>query len=70
MLTVQLNFAYEVYLIDLVLLSLEKTFKLKYFSVGYNTIDKSDISNIHNYLMVENNIKKCLGLLNKGLLNY
>ena len=28
-----------------------------YFSVDYNTIDKSDISNIHKYLMVKNNMK-------------
>ena len=27
------------------------------FSVDYNAIDKSDILNIHNYLMVKNNIK-------------
>ena len=27
------------------------------FSVNYNTVDKSDIVNIHNYLMVKNNIK-------------
>ena len=27
------------------------------FSVHYNSIDKSDISNIHKYLMTKNNIK-------------
>ena len=27
------------------------------FSVDYNTIDKSDILNIHEYLMVRNNLK-------------
>ena len=27
------------------------------FSVGYNSIDKSDILNIHKYLMAKNNIK-------------
>ena len=27
------------------------------FSVDYNSIDKSDISNIHIYLMTKNNIK-------------
>ena len=27
------------------------------FSVDYNSIDKSDILNIHKYLMTENNIK-------------
>ena len=44
---------------DLVLLSLEKI-SLKGnaydFSVDYNSIDKSDILNIHKYLMVKNNI--------------
>ena len=29
------------------------------FSVDYNSIDKSDILNIHKYLMTENNLKKC-----------
>ena len=27
------------------------------FSVDYNTIDESDILNIHQYLMVKNNMK-------------
>ena len=27
------------------------------FSVDYNSIDRSDISNIHKYLMTKNNIK-------------
>ena len=27
------------------------------FSAGYNVIDKSNILNIHKYLMVKNNIK-------------
>ena len=27
------------------------------FSVDYNSIDKSDILNIHKYLMTENNLK-------------
>ena len=27
------------------------------FSVDYNSIDKSDILNIHKYLMTKNNIK-------------
>ena len=30
------------------------------FSVDYNAIDKSDILNIHKYLMVKNNITYCL----------
>ena len=44
---------------DLVLQSLEKiSFKGNAydFSVDYNSIDKSDILNIHKYLMVKNNI--------------
>ena len=40
------------------------------FSVDYNGIDKSDISNIHKDLMVKNNIKSRSGLLNKRLLYY
>ena len=39
------------------------------FSVDYNSIGKSDILNIHKYLMTKNNIK-CLTLLNKCLLYY
>ena len=27
------------------------------FSIDYNAIDKSDILNVHKYLMVKNNIK-------------
>ena len=38
------------------------------FSLNYNAIDKSDILNIHNYLMVENIIKQCSIVLNKWLL--
>ena len=30
------------------------------FSVDYDAIDKSDILNIHKYLMVKNNIKNVL----------
>ena len=30
---------------------------LEDFSVNYNSIDKSDILNIHKYLMAKNNIK-------------
>ena len=30
------------------------------FSVDYNSIDKSEILNIHKYLMTKNNIKQCL----------
>ena len=38
--------------------------------VNYNAIDKSDILSIHNYLMVETNIKYCSGLFNKCFLHY
>ena len=40
------------------------------FSIDYNSIDKSDILNIHQYLMSKNNIKWFLALLNKFLLYY
>ena len=30
---------------------------MSHFSVDYDAIDKSDILNIHNYLMIRNNIK-------------
>ena len=33
------------------------------FSVDYNSIDKSDIINIHMYLMIKNDIKYCLACL-------
>ena len=49
-----LNFVSEVYLMDLVL-SLNRN--VYDFSVDYNSIDKSDILNIHKYLMTKNNIK-------------
>ena len=31
-----------------------------HFLVDYNAINKSEILNIHIYLMVKNNIKQCL----------
>ena len=40
------------------------------FSVDYNSIDNTDILNIHKYLMNKNNMKQCLALLNKCLLFY
>ena len=40
------------------------------FSVDYNAIDTSDILKIHKYLMLKNNMKYCLDLLNKCLLDY
>ena len=44
---------------DLVLLSLGKYLSgnVYNFSVNYHSIDKSDILNIHKYLMTKNNIK-------------
>ena len=42
---------------DLMLLSLEKHLWEDYNSVDYNAIDKSDILNIHKYLIVKSNIK-------------
>ena len=38
------------------------------FSVDYDPIDKSDILNMHKYLMIKNNIKYCSALLNKCLI--
>ena len=40
------------------------------FTFDYNAIYKYGILNIDKYLMVENNIKKCSGLLSKYLLCY
>ena len=40
------------------------------FSDDYSAIDKSDILNIHKYLMAKNNIKQCSNLLNQCLLGY
>lgn len=40
------------------------------FSVDYDANDKSDILHIHMYLMVNNSIKLCSGLLNKCLMHY
>ena len=41
-----------------------------YFSFSYNSIDKSDILEIHKYLMIKNNIKSFQALLNKCLFYY
>ena len=62
MLIFQLNFVLEVFLMDLVLLSLESrevslNGNVYGFSVDCNSIDRSDIQNIHKYLMTKNNIK-------------
>ena len=54
-----MSFVQETYLINLTVetenVSLRKN--LYDFSVDYNAIDKSDILNIHWYLMFKNNIK-------------
>ena len=62
MLIFQLNFVLEVFLMDLVLLSLESrevslNGNVYDFSVDCSSIDRSDIQNIHKYLMTKNNIK-------------
>ena len=61
MLTFWLDFAYEVYLKGLVLLSLSREVSLNGnvydFSVGNNSIDKSDILSIHKYLITKNDIE-------------
>ena len=60
MLTFQLNFVLEEYLMDLVLLNLEKYLSIEMcmitITVDYNSIDKSDILNTHKYLMAKNNM--------------
>ena len=40
------------------------------FSVARSSIKKLNILNIHEYFMVKNNIKYCLGLSKKCLLDY
>ena len=57
MLTFQLNFVWKVLLMDLVWRSKSLNGNVYNFSVDYNSIDKSDILNIHKYLMTKNNIK-------------
>ena len=64
-LTSPLNLVLSVYLMDVVLPSLEK-----YVSADYYSIDKSDILNNHGYLTTKNHIKKCSALSNKCLLYY
>ena len=58
--TFQLNFVLEEYLMDLVLLNLEKYLSIEMcmitITVDYNSIDKSDILNTHKYLMAKNNM--------------
>ena len=67
MLTFQLNFVSEAYTESWEVFLKRNVYD---FSVNHNAIVKSDITNIHNYLMVKNNIKQCLGLLNKCLLEH
>ena len=59
MLTFQLNFESEVYLMDLATESREESLNRNVynFSVDYSFIDKTDMLNIHKYLMTKNNIK-------------
>ena len=38
--------------------------------VGNSSSKKEDILNIHQYLMIKNNIKQCLSLLEKHLSDY
>ena len=40
------------------------------FPGEYNSIDVDDVLDIHKYLMKKHDIKQCLGLLKKRLLNY
>ena len=58
-LTFQLSFVWEVFVMDLVLVSREVSLNgnMHNFSVDYNSIDRSDILNIHKYLMNKNNKK-------------
>ena len=68
-----LNFVWKIYLKVLAIPNLNKyLFKknLYGFSVVYKIIVKSDVLNIHKYLMVKNNIKYCLDLLRKRFLHY
>ena len=41
-----------------------------HFSVDHSSIKKEGILNIHQYLIIRNNIKKCLDLLKKYSLDY
>ena len=54
-----LKFVYEAYLMDLMLLTLEKYLQENVydFSADYKAVDKFEILNIDKYLIVENNIK-------------
>ena len=41
---------------------------MHYFSVDYNSFDKSSILNIRKYLFAKNNIQKRIGLLDTQML--
>ena len=68
MLVFQLNSVLEECLMYLVVLILDGN--VNDFLVDYNSIDKSNILNIHKYLMIKSNKKQCLASLNKSLLYY
>ena len=55
----QLNFVYEAYLKNYTGKYREVSFEedVYGFRVNYNSFDKSEILNIHKYLMAKNNIK-------------
>ena len=61
MLTFQLNFVSEEYLMDLVISNESRQISVNRnvckFSFDYNSIDKFNILNIHKYLMLLSNIK-------------
>ena len=68
-----LNFVWKIYLKVLAISNLNKYLLKKNlydFSVVYEIIVKSDVLNIHKYLMVKNNTKYCLDLLRKCFLHY
>ena len=82
MLTFQLNFISEAYLIDFCFGSISNRFSATEtreiilnenvydFSVDYNSLDNSEILSVHEYLMIKNNIKQCSALLKKCFLYY
>ena len=61
MLTFQLNFVSEEYLMDLVISNESRQISVNgnvcKFSFDYNSVDKFNILNIHKYLMLLSNIK-------------
>ena len=57
MLTFKFSLVLETYLMDTESREISLKRNLCDFSIDYNAIDKSDILNIHKYLMVNNSIK-------------